>query len=244
MITPAAVERALQALFIAAPGTRLRQEDRKKSIEVAALLGVIDRHRRDALLVDAAAGKAYIGLLAASLLGFTRVHVIEREPARIASCKAAAARLDANLDLHLAEGDVADRASWPEAPDLVCALHACGSASDAILDASIEASAKWIYLVPCCYASSVPFAAAAEAKADALGIPRQAEVRRRFVMSLVDAERTLRLEAAGYEVTLTSFVPQAITPHNLLFRARRVREPGRMREAREKRARLLERRPV
>ncbi|MRG96180.1 methyltransferase [Polyangium spumosum] len=231
MITPDAVERALHELFIAAAGTKLRREDQKKSIEVAALLGEIERHHKDALVVDAAAGKAYVGLVGAALLGFSRVHVIEREASRIAACEAAAARLGRKIELRLAAGDVGDASLWPEAPDVVVALHACGPATDTILDAASHAGARWMYVVPCCYAASVPFAAAAEAKAEAVGIPRQAEVRRRFVMSLVDAERALRLEAAGYEVTITAFVPPTVTPHNLLFRARRVREPGRMREA-------------
>ncbi|TKC93035.1 methyltransferase [Polyangium fumosum] len=238
MITSEAVERALHELFIVAEGTKLRREDKKKSVEVAALLGEIERHRKDALLVDAAAGKAYVGLVGAALLGFSRIHVIERKATRIAACEAAAARLGKRIELGLAAGDVGDAACWPEAPAVVVALHACGAASDAILDAASGAGAKWLYVVPCCYAASVPFAAAAEAKADALGMPRQAEVRRRFVMSLVDAERALRLEAAGYEVTITAFVPPTVTPHNLLFRARRVREPGRMREAAARLARL------
>lgn len=239
MITPEAVERALHELFIAAEGTKLRREDLKKSIEVAALLGEIERHHKDALVVDAAAGKAYVGLVGAALLGFSRVHVIEREASRIAACEAAAARIGRRIDLRLAAGDVGDASLWPEAPDVVVALHACGPATDTILDAAGRAGARWMYVVPCCYAASVPFAAAAEAKAEAVGIPRQAEVRRRFVMSLVDAERALRLEAAGYEVTITAFVPPTVTPHNLLFRARRVREPGRMREAAARLARLI-----
>jgi hypothetical protein len=125
---------------------------------------------------------------------------------------------------------------WPDAPDVAVGLHACGAASDAIIDSATAKGAKWILLVPCCYASGVKFA---EARADALGIPRQSEVRRRFVMALVDAERTLRLEAAGWETTVVPFVPPTVTPHNLLFRARRVREPSRMREAAARRTLLL-----
>ena len=77
-----------------------------------------------------------------------------------------------------------------------------------------------------------------EAAADRLGISRQAEVRRRFVQSVVDSRRTLRLEAAGYEVTVTAFVPPTVTPHNLLWRARRVGEPRRMEQAAERLRRL------
>jgi hypothetical protein len=240
-ITAEAVERAHDALFVAAEGASLRREDRKKCAEVAAILRELSRHRRDGLLVDAAAGKGYVGLFAAALLGFSRIHVIERDPARVASSEAAAARLGAGARpgaMRFAAGDVADASVWPEAPAIVVALHACGAASDAILDAASAAGARWMYVAPCCYAANVPFAATAEAKADALGIPRQAEVRRRFVMALVDAERVLRLETRGYEVTLTSFVPPTVTPHNLLFRARRVGEPGRMRKAAEAYAKL------
>ena len=60
------------------------------------------------------------------------------------------------------------------------------------------------------------------------------------MISLIDAERTLRLEAAGWETTIVPFVAETVTPHNLLFRARRVREPTRMREAGERLSRLRE----
>lgn len=239
-VTTLAVEQALQQRFIAAEGTSLRREDRKKAVEVAALLNELARLGKDRLLVDVAAGKSYLGLLAVELLGFTRLVVIERDPARIEACRAAAARLTqpARIDLHV--GDAGDAALWPRAPDVVTALHACGDASDRVLDAAIRAEARWIFLVPCCYAAAVPFAAAAEAQAERLGLPRHAAVRRRFVTSLIDAERTLRLEAAGWETTIVPFVAETVTPHNLLFRARRVREPHRMRDAAERLARLHE----
>jgi hypothetical protein len=117
-------------------------------------------------------------------------------------------------------------------------LHACGGASDAVLDAAVAAQARRLFLVPCCYGADLPFAAAAEARAEALGIPRHADVRRRFVAAVVDAERTLRLEAAGWETTVMALVPPTVTPHNLMWRARRMREPNRMREAAEKLSQL------
>ncbi len=157
--------------------------------------------------------------------------VIERDPSRLAACRAAAALLRPGVHVDLRAGDVADPAIWPAAPHAVVALHACGPASDAVITSAAAARARWIHLVPCCYGAGVPFAAAAEARADAIGVPRQAEVRRAFVAALIDAERTLRLEAAGYEVTVVPFVPKSVTPHNLLWRARRAGEPARMREA-------------
>jgi hypothetical protein len=238
VIAPAEVERAIARMFIAAEGTALRREDRKKAVEVAALLSLLGPPGEARLLVDAAAGKACAGLLAAELCGWSRLVVIERDPSRIAACRAAAAHLRPGVRADLREGDVADPALWPAEPDAVVALHACGPASDATIDASARARARWIYLVPCCYGAGIPFAAAAEARAEALGVPRQAEVRRAFVTALIDAERTLRLEAAGYEVTVLPFVPRSVTPHNLLWRARRAGEPTRMGEARARLDRL------
>jgi hypothetical protein len=235
----AAVERALHALFIASDGTALRKEDLKKARELAAMLDDLARVVRPGrLVVDAAAGKSYVGLLAAELVGVERIHVIEREAARARLCREAAARLTRPAEVTIVEGDVGDRGSWPETADVVVALHACGAASDAVLDAAVAAETRWLFLVPCCYAHAVPFSARAEAIVDAMGVPEHAEVRRRAVTSLIDAERTLRLEAAGWETTVMALVPPTVTPHNLMWRARRMREPNRMRQASERLARL------
>jgi hypothetical protein len=56
-------------------------------------------------------------------------------------------------------------------------------------------------------------------------------VRRRFVQAMVEAERTLALEAAGYDTIIAPFSPETVTPHNLVWRARRAGEPRRMRAA-------------
>ena len=234
MITVGAVEGALARVFIAAEGTSLRREDRKKAVEVAALLNEIGRAGAGGPFVDAAAGKAYLGLLAVELGGVRELCVIEREPRRAEACRAAAEKLAGGAIVDVRCGDVADASLWPAEPRVVMALHACGRASDAILDAAIQARARWLFLVPCCYAADVPFAEPATRIADRLGVPRQSEIRRRFIMSLVDAERTLRLEAAGYETTVVPFVPPTITGHPLLWRARRAEEPVRMRQAAER----------
>jgi hypothetical protein len=238
------VERWLGDLYIAAEGARLRDEDRRKAVEVAAMLAEIrlalarTARTREITLVDAAAGKAYVGLLAARLvleqLGRRgRVVALERDPQRAATARSAAARLGSHLPIECLAADVADPAAWPVAPDLVVALHACGPAADAIIDRATASGARRILLVPCCTGAGVTAAAAAAASARALGVPRHAPVRRRFIQAMVDAERTLRLEAAGYETEVVELVPPTVTPHNLLWRAPRVSEPRRSAAARE-----------
>jgi len=225
------IEALLHEAYIAAEGTRLRDEDRKKAVELAGLLGELARTRKRGHLVDAAAGKAYVGLLAAKLIGYERVTVVEREAERVRASREAARRLGVEGRVDVVQGDVGDPGCWPRAFDLVAALHACGPASDLVIDAATGSAAKWLLLVPCCYGALVPFAEAAEAKADEAGMAHHPEVRRRMVAALVDAERTLRLEAAGWQTTVVPFVAPTVTPHNLLWRARRSREPGRMAEA-------------
>jgi hypothetical protein len=245
------VERSMDRLFVAAPGARLRQSDQRKAVEVAALLIEIEAavarcgSRAPLTLVDAAAGKTYVGLLAAELVLGERetaanaIVAIEREPARAAVAAAAARTLGGAVTIDIRVGDVADPLLWPERPDVVVALHACGAAADVIIDRACARQARHLLLVPCCTGESVAAMAAAHAAADRSGIPRHAPVQRRFLQAFVDAERTLRLEAAGYETEVVEFCAPTVTPHNLLWRSRRVGEPERQRQARERHARLL-----
>jgi hypothetical protein len=235
----AEVERWLDLLYIDAEGAGLRQEDRRKAVEVAAMLDEIERAaarlsaRAPLVLVDAAAGKSYVGLLAARLvlepLGRdARVITLEREAPRVAASERARARLASAVPIECRQADVADPDAWPDAPSLVVALHACGAAADAIIDATLARHARALLLVPCCTSAAVPSASLAARLAEGVGVPRHAPVRRRFLQAVVDAERTWRLEAAGYETEVVEMVGATITPHNLLWRARRVGEPARM----------------
>jgi hypothetical protein len=238
MITPAEVEPWLHRMFIDAAGTSLREEDKKKAIEVAALLTELKRAGTSGALVDVAAGKSYVGLLAAELLGFEHVTVLERDEKQLANARHGATKLTRSASISLRCGDVADESLWPARPRVAIGLHACGPASDGAIDAAIAREVKWLLLVPCCYSSLLSLWEPAHARAAALGIP-DGEVRKRFVQSFVDSERVLRLEAAGYETESVAFVAPTVSPHNLLLRARRLMNEKRMAVARERRAALL-----
>jgi hypothetical protein len=222
------VAQALQRLYLG-DAQHLRREDLKKSHEVTAALAELAHFSSEKLIVEAAAGHAYLSLLGADLLGWKRLWLIERDPARAARCRDLAPRLP-HANIEIRTGAISDPSLWPAKPDLVLGLHACGSASDDLIAAAIEHHAKHLWLVPCCYATD----AEADVRAESMGISRQSEIRRRFILSFVDTRRTLTLESAGYEVTIAAFVAPTVTPHNLVFRARRVMEPKRMEEARIK----------
>lgn len=242
----------LDRLYIAAEGAEPRDEDRKKAFEISALLSELGRatqrvgKQKDLVIVDAAAGKTYLGLLVGPLLlgpGGRPAHIIaiERDPQRVAQSRAAAgAARTMGVDIEIREGDVGDASLWPEAPAIVCALHACGPASDTVIDRAIASGAQHVLVVPCCTGSAVREMSVARRAADTIGIPRHSAVRRGFLESWIASERTLRLEAAGYETEVVALVPESVTPYNLLWRARRVGEPRRAERARRQRERLLE----
>jgi len=234
----ASVEEALRAFYVTRGDSSLRPEEVKKIPQLAALLPVLARTRPDPLLVDAAAGRAPVGLMAARLLGWSKVVVLERDAGRAESARRAAARVP-GVEVDVREGDVADAGVWPDGAEVVVALHACGPAFDGIVDQAIATCVPWVVAVPCCYANAVGFSDLARAWADHLGVAAQAPVRRRFVESLIDTERTLRLEAAGYRVSVQAFVPPAVTPHNLLWKAQHVGPSRRSTEARERWERLV-----
>ena len=233
------VERWLELLYIAAEGASLRREDRRKAIEVAAMLEEIRRAvrrfsaRSPLTLVDAAAGKSYLGLLAAKLVFEPlrrpcSVVTLERDTGRAASSRRAAERLHSPVPVECLHADVASPQAWPQRPSIVAALHACGRAADDIIDRAVASQARMILLVPCCTSRAVAAVRRAREEAARLGIPPHAPVRRRFIQAIVDSERTWRLEAAGYETEVVEFVGATITPHNLLWRSRLVAEPARM----------------
>jgi hypothetical protein len=243
------VEFWLDRLFIAADGAGLRKEDRKKAQEVAAVLSEVEREagrfskRASLVLVDAAAGKSYVGLLSAKLVfepsgRQATVITIEKDSRRADASRRALALLDTGISVECRTAGVETDSAWPERISIVTALHACGSAADAIIDRSVSVGARVLLAAPCCTSKAVAAAARARDRADELGIPRHAPVRRRFIQVMVDAERTWRLEAAGYETEVVEFVAPSVTPHNLLWRARLVREPRRSEAAQRALARI------
>ncbi len=236
----------LHRLFIGDEAAALRKEDLQKAVELQSLLVQISRLmiKKAGTFVDACAGKSALGLVAAAMVLPTtwRVVIIERDPARAAQARRAAEQV--GHEVVVVEGDV-QTTPLPQDAHLVAALHACGAASDAVIEAAARASARHLLLVPCCYGAHPAKSEGAEIAGQKASerfvelLPRQGLVGRRFAQALIDAERTLRLEELGYDVDVVEFVGPTVTPHNLLWRARRSGEPSRRAEAAQRRQRLL-----
>lgn len=240
-----AIEKFLHDTAIGGAGLRLRDEDRKKARELEGLLPEIARAlegRAAPRMVDAACGSGWVGLATLALLqpAALRVTAIERAPRHATRARTLGAIADAGA-LTVVEADVADPSAWPEAPDLVVALHACGAASDLVIERAAAASARTLLVVPCCVASTLPLAKLAAAKADAMGLPRPGPVRRRFVEAFVLGARLLTMESLGYATEAVAFVGETVTPYNVALRGRRGRDRTRIAHATNELARLTSR---
>lgn len=247
------VEEALARAFLR--GGALRKEDRQKASELVPFLEEMERalprgRRRDATappvqIVDACAGKAAAGALFLALCARdldVRVLALDHDEDRLAHAREGAAALGVTERLEARAGLVGEVSRWPREPELVVALHACGEASDQIIDATIATAARRLLLVPCCYgaastrthdgkATRVPAQQDADRWAERLALPRHALVQRRFAQAIIDAERTARLEAAGYETEVVELFAPTVSPFSFLWRARRVGEPVRRAQA-------------
>lgn len=232
------IERELHRLWIGTPGTALRDEDRKKARELIGLLRevalVLDRIRAGERLtiVEAAAGKGYVSLLAHQLVPrarAARLVAIERDARRVDLLRGAAAIAGASIEAIAA--DAGDPNAWPLCPDLAIALHACGDASDRVIERAASARARWILVAPCCVAGSLESARRADSHAEALSLPRSGVLRRGLIETWVMSERLWELESRGYRTEIVPFCAPTITPHHLLLRAERIADPTRIRRA-------------
>ena len=110
---------------------------------------------------------------------------------------------------HLAAAEKRDRGD---------SLHACDIATDLALAAALRARAKYIACVPCCHKELL----------DQYHLPglepltKYGVFKARFNDVLTDSMRALRLEAAGYKVSVVEYISPLDTPKNLLIRAVRT----------------------
>ena len=116
-----------------------------ESICAIAQLLAKDRASGSMHIVDFAGGSGQVGLPLAALLPWAKVTVVElkKQSLDIARERAAAASLS---NVAFFEGDLC---SFAQPFDLGMALHACGAASDLVLQACVAARARFV-VCPCC----------------------------------------------------------------------------------------------
>jgi hypothetical protein len=234
----------LKELHILTRDGRLNQDSRRKLKQVnhlvqfiAPLLDEAAQVNPDVQLVDVGAGKSYLGFILYDLYFRGRagggLHAIETREALVERSQALAARLGFDglrfLNLQAAQAPDSDR--LPPRIDIVTALHACDTATDDAIRFALARQARFIVLVPCCQAEVA--AALRKNKQKALADPlaelwRHPIHTREFGSHVTNVLRCLRLQAHGYDVSVTELVGWEHSMKNELIVARQENRPGRV----------------
>lgn len=133
------------------------------------------------------------------------------------------------VGMSFSAGDISKYAPTA-APQLVISLHACDTATDIVLDTAVRLGAEVILSTPCCHRqlsrelNCAPLAFAA----------RNSILKSKMCDALTDALRVLRLEAAGYSTDAVELIDPDDTPKNVLIRAYRSHNPGKLKVRRAK----------
>ncbi|XP_012545916.2 glutathione S-transferase C-terminal domain-containing protein homolog [Bombyx mori] len=182
------------------------------------------------IIVDFCSGSGHLGILVAHLLPNCTIILLENKEQSLLRARKRVHEMgmknvlffQCNLDFFVGNFDIG------------IALHACGIASDLVLDKCLHAKAKFV-LCPCCYGSLHA--------TDRLAYPRSYKfsnlpinqylcighaadqthndhpltVRGAKCMAIIDSDRGHLAQEFGYTVTLTRLKPLSCTPKNNLL---------------------------
>ena len=100
------------------------------------------------------------------------------------------------------------------APDLVISLHACDTATDAVLSFAIDSDAKVILATPCCQHELSGIMDCPELEF----ISKYSILKQKIASAATDALRLARLEEHGYKTDAIELIDPDETPKNVLLR--------------------------
>lgn len=182
------------------------------------------------LIVDFCSGSGHLGILLAHILPKCTVILLENKEQSLLRARTRVQDMglknvlffQCNLDFFIGKFDIG------------IALHACGIASDLVLDKCLKANAKFV-LCPCCYGSlhatdrlvyprsrifsgvSVDQYLCIGHAADQTHEEHPLTVRGAKCMAVIDSDRGRLAEEYGYKVTLCRLKPLTCTPKNNLL---------------------------
>jgi hypothetical protein len=245
----------LKALHILTRDGKLNQDTRRKLKQVyhlyhfiEPLLAELMAEKDDITLVDHGAGKSYLGFILYDLFmkqhETGRVVGIETRKELVLKSKELAEKLHfERMDFHhLSVEESMTSPLLPEQIEIVTALHACNTATDDAIRFGLEKHAKFMVLVPCCQAEVAEVLRKHKnesfSKTPLSEIWRHPIHTREFGSQITNVLRCLKLEAHGYQVTVTELVGWEHSMKNELVIARYQNSPRK--NAQERLTQILE----
>ncbi len=211
----------LKALHILTPDGRINQDSRRKLKQVrhlvqfiTPLLDAVAAAGHAPHLLDFGAGKSYLGFMLwdawfAAQPHRGRVTGIEWRADLVSKSQDLARQFGFTGMQFLATDAASASPAQLGQVDVVTALHACDTATDDAIEFALAAKARHLVLVPCCQAT---LAAGLRANKAQMALEplselwRHAHHAREFGSQVTNVLRCLRLEAAGYHVSVTELV--------------------------------------
>ena len=218
----------LKALHILTRDGKINADSRRKLKQVHHLTQLI-RPTLEKLLqknghlniIDVGAGKSYLGFILYDLilqnLPNTKLIAIESREELIETSKKLAK--DSGFNRMIFVNGKAEDVKLDERADLVCALHACDTATDDAILLGLHNGAQAFALVPCCQAE---VASQLSLKHPLSGHPLH---RREFGSHLTNVIRGLFLNAHGFKVTVTELVGWEHSMKNEFILAEKISTP-------------------
>ena len=218
----------LKALHILTRDGKINADSRRKLKQVYHLTQLIEPAVKRLLpkndfvnIMDVGAGKSYLGFILYDLLlqklPNTKLIAIESRAELVESSKKLA--IDSNFDRMSFVNARVEEVKLAECVHLVCALHACDTATDDAILLGLRNDAQAFALVPCCQAE---VASQLSLKHPLSSHPLH---RREFGSHLTNVVRGLFLSAHGFKVTVTELVGWEHSMKNEFILAEKISSP-------------------
>uniref|UniRef100_A0A672GVS8 Glutathione S-transferase C-terminal domain-containing protein n=1 Tax=Salarias fasciatus TaxID=181472 RepID=A0A672GVS8_SALFA len=199
---------------------------------------VLELARPGDTVVDFCSGTGHVGIVLAHTLPDCQVVLIENKEESLVRAQSRSAELglknigfiQANLDYFTGPFQIG------------VALHACGVATDMVMEHCVQAEAAFV-ISPCCYGfiqNAVKFTfpkrfvPASEhmilcrfADQTAVQLPPERRLTGKHCMGLVDLDRSWAAETHGYSVQVMTMEPESCSPKNNMLVGRPLRTGGR-----------------
>lgn len=206
----------------------------RKSLQLQNMTkAVLKIARNGDLIVDFCSGSGHLGLILAHVLPQCFIILLENKEQSLNRARERASKLKLS-NIIFCQSNI-DYFNGPF--DIGVSLHACGVATDLVMERCIQEQAKFV-CCPCCYGSiqsnhMISYPRSEVFKNSALPLKKyfilaHASDQTHYddntktsqgnrCMTIIDSDRCLRAEEAGYIVTLSKLDPPSCTPKNNLL---------------------------
>ena len=222
----------LKAVGIMSPNGRLYAEREKKIYEVICFSShvamCVDRisRTREAVILDCGCGRSYLPFFLNLVLREKRRNVTYigvDSNAKLVEKSSAIAKALGYDNMEFYANSIIDFEP-KQAPNIVCALHACDTATDEAIAKGVCLDARFVVVAPCFQRQVVRQVGKASEKVPEIRPFVDSKVTKEYVgVALTETLRRLALESFGYKVDMFEFVSTEYTPKNVMLRAEKIR---------------------